>query len=364
MNNTRVLKVDLGSRSYPIRIGRGIAASELAFPELQGRKLRVITDSNLAERYLDPLLGALQLTREQAYIVPAGEASKTWDQAGEILSWLLGSRLSRDGCIVALGGGVVGDLAGFVASIYQRGIDFVQVPTTLLAQVDSSVGGKTGVNHALGKNLIGAFHQPLAVIADTDSLSTLPRRELLAGLAEVIKYGMLADSLLFEWLETNLDRILALNPNSLAEIIERCCAIKARIVGLDERETGSGPRALLNLGHTFGHAIETYTGYTQWLHGEAVATGLCMAADLSARHDWITRAVAERCVALIARAGLPTQPPPGMTPEDFRRLMGLDKKVQAGKLRLILLRGLGDAVISADFEPALLDETLAAACRP
>ena len=363
MNTTRVLKVELGARSYPIRIGKGIAAAEAAFPEAQGRRLRVITDSNVAPLYLEPLLTALSLDREQVFVLPAGETQKTWDSAGQVLDWLLASRLGRDGCVIALGGGVVGDLAGFCAAIYQRGIDFIQVPTTLLAQVDSSVGGKTGVNHARGKNLIGAFHQPLSVIADTSTLGTLPRRELLAGLAEVIKYGMLADSLLFEWLENNLDRILALEPNALAEIIERCCAIKARIVGLDERETGSGPRALLNLGHTFGHAIETHTGYTQWLHGEAVATGLCLAAELSARHGWITDAVAARCTALIGRAGLPTQPPSGMTAADFRALMGLDKKVQNGKLRLVLLRGLGDAILSSDFDAQLLEQTLAQACR-
>ncbi|WP_428311035.1 3-dehydroquinate synthase [Hydrocarboniphaga sp.] len=362
MNNTRVLKVELGARSYPIRIGKGIAGGDSAYPEAQGRPLRVITDSNVAPLYLDALLSALDIGRDSVFVLNAGETNKTWDSAGDILDWLLASRLSRDGCLVALGGGVVGDLAGFCAAIYQRGIDFIQVPTTLLAQVDSSVGGKTGVNHARGKNMVGAFHQPLAVIADTDSLKTLPRRELLAGLAEVIKYGMLADSLLFEWLENNLDRILALDSNALAEIIERCCAIKARIVGLDERETGSGPRALLNLGHTFGHAIETHTGYGEWLHGEAVATGLCLAADLSARHGWITDAVAARCVALIARSGLPVKPPAGMRAADFRNLMGLDKKVQNGKLRLILLRGLGDAILSSDFDAELLDETLQAAC--
>ncbi|MDB5971592.1 MAG: 3-dehydroquinate synthase [Hydrocarboniphaga sp.] len=362
MNNTRILKVELGARSYPIRIGKGIAAGEAAFPEAQGRQLRVVTDSNVAPIHLDPLLAALHLGREQVFVLQAGETRKTWDSAGEVLDWLLASKLSRDGCLIALGGGVVGDLAGFCAAIYQRGIDFIQVPTTLLAQVDSSVGGKTGVNHARGKNLIGAFHQPLAVIADTNSLATLPKRELLSGLAEVIKYGMLADSLLFEWLENNLDRILALEPNALAEIIERCCAIKARIVGLDERETGGGPRALLNLGHTFGHAIETHTGYTQWLHGEAIATGLCLAAELSARHGWITDTVVARCVALIARAGLPTRPPAGMLPADFRNLMGLDKKVQNGKLRLILLRGLGDAILTSDFDAELLAETLSQAC--
>ncbi len=362
MNTTRVLKVELGARSYPIRIGTGIAASDAAFPEASGRPLRVVSDSNVAQIYLDPLLAALEISRDQAFVLPAGETQKTWDSAGQVLDWLLSTRLPRDGLIVALGGGVVGDLAGFVAAIYQRGIDFIQVPTTLLAQVDSSVGGKTGVNHARGKNLIGAFHQPLAVIADTRTLATLLQRELLAGLAEVIKYGMLADPMLFEWLENNLDRILTQEQNALAEIVERCCAIKARIVRLDERETGNGPRALLNLGHTFGHAIETHTGYTEWLHGEAVATGLCLAAELSARHGWITEAIVARCVDLIARAGLPTQPPRGMTATDFRELMGLDKKVQNGRMRLVLLRGLGDAILSSDFDPALLDETLAQAC--
>lgn len=360
--NTRLLKVELGSRSYPIRIGNNLLASDNVWAELAGRKPRLITDDNVAALHLPAVQSALKLSADDVLILPPGESLKTWAQAGAVLDWLLAGRLSRDACLVALGGGVIGDLVGFCASIYQRGIDFVQVPTTLLAQVDSSVGGKTGVNHPLGKNLIGAFHQPIAVVADTGTLATLPKHELLAGLAEVIKYGMLADAVLFEWLEANLDRLLALNPSMLAEAVERCCNIKARIVRADERETG-GSRALLNLGHTFGHAIETWTGYNQWLHGEAVAVGLCMAADLSARHHWIDDVSAERCRRLIERAGLPVRPPAGMTPQDFRGLMGLDKKVKAGKLRLVLLRALGEAILSGDFDDDLLGETLAQACH-
>ncbi len=273
------------------------------------------------------------------------------------------SRLPRDGILIALGGGVIGDLTGFVASIYQRGVAFVQIPTTLLAQVDSSVGGKTGVNHASGKNLIGAFHQPSAVIADIDTLRTLPARELAAGLAEVIKCGLLGDAALFARLERDLDAVLALDPGSIGEAIERCCALKARIVALDERESiAGGPRALLNLGHTFGHAVETFTQYQSWLHGEAVGLGLCMAADLSMRLGWITEEDAARCTALIRRAGLPVRPPAGMTAEDFRSLMSRDKKVVAGKLRLVLLRAIGESTTTADFDPAALEATLEHFC--
>ncbi len=356
----RTLKVELGDRSYPIRIGSGLLGEPRHYGSAAGRKLRLITDENVAAHYLAQVMQTLKLGPDEVLVLPPGEPQKTWDNAGRVLDWLLAQRLSRDACVVALGGGVIGDLAGFCAAIYQRGIDFVQIPTSLLAQVDSSVGGKTGVNHARGKNLIGAFHQPIAVIADTDPLKTLPRRELLAGLAEVIKYGMLADIGLFGWLERNLDRLLALDDEALAEIVERCCSIKARIVCLDERE--SGPRALLNLGHTFGHAIETHTGYTQWLHGEAIAVGLVLAADLSARMGWIRAEEAARCEKLVARAGLPVQPPAGMTPAQFRELMGADKKVQAGKLRLVLLRGLGQAELTTEFEEAQLQETLEHAC--
>lgn len=309
------------------------------------------------------MLDALGLDRSQVFTLPTGETQKTWSNAERVLDWLLAGRLPRDGVLIALGGGVVGDLTGFVASIYQRGIDFVQLPTTLLSQVDSSVGGKTGVNHARGKNLIGAFHQPSAVFADTDTLKTLPPRELSAGLAEVIKCGLLGDAALFARLERDIDAILAFDAGSLGEAIERCCRLKARIVALDERESiAGGPRTLLNLGHTFGHAVETYTKYESWLHGEAVGLGLCMAADLSARLGWIPTEDAARCIALVERARLPIRPPAGMTPEDFRTLMGRDKKVAAGRLRLVLLRAIGESITTADFDPAALDATLAQFC--
>ena len=354
------LRVSLGERSYPIRIGAGLLADPSAFAEARAREVRVVTDAHVAAQHLQPVLGSLSLGAERALILPAGEAQKTWSSVEAIIDWLLASRFGRDGLLVALGGGVIGDLTGFAAAIYQRGVDFVQVPTTLLAQVDSSVGGKTGINLTRGKNLVGAFHQPRAVIADTQTLRTLPPRELLAGLAEVIKYGMLGDAALFEWLETNLARLLALEPEPLSHAICRSCEIKAGIVARDEREAVSGgPRALLNLGHTFGHAIETHTGYTQWLHGEAVATGLCMAADLSLRLGWLGAEEARRCMELISRAGLPVRPPAGMAAGDFRRLMSVDKKVAGGKLRLVLMRSLGEAVLSADFNAAALDASLA-----
>jgi 3-dehydroquinate synthase len=356
----RELQVALGARSYPIRIGPGLLGNAESYAELRGRRLRVVTDENVAAHYLDPCLQALALDPAHALVLPAGEAQKSWDNAERVLDWLLAANLPRDAVLIALGGGVIGDLAGFCAAIYQRGIDFVQIPTTLLAQVDSSVGGKTGVNHARGKNLIGAFHQPLAVVADTDALKTLPPGELSAGLAEVIKCGMLGDAALFKLVERDIDSLLA-----LGDVIERCCYLKARIVGVDEREAISGgPRALLNLGHTFGHAVETFTGYTRWLHGEAVGLGLCMAADLSARLGWIDADAAARCQALVERARLPLRPPVGMTPDDFLQLMARDKKVAAGRLRLVLLRGIGEAQLTAEFEHAKLQETLEHFCSP
>ena len=361
----RLLSVELGDRSYPLAIGAGLLADPESYSELRGKTLRVVTDANVAARYLDPVLDALGLTREHAFVLPAGELQKTWANAEQVLDWLLASRIARDGVLIALGGGVIGDLTGFVASIYQRGIAFVQMPTTLLSQVDSSVGGKTGVNHARGKNLIGAFHQPIAVFADTDTLGTLPVRELSAGLAEVIKCGMLGDAALFARLERDIDAILALEPNALAEAVERCCKLKARVVALDERESlAGGPRTLLNLGHTFGHAVETYTRYETWLHGEAVGLGLAMAADLSMRLGWLKAEDTERCLRLIERARLPLRPPAGMTPDDFRNLMARDKKVAAGKLRLVLMRAIGEATTTADFDVAALDATLAHFCSP
>lgn len=353
------LQVELGLRGYPIHIGAGVL-NRLG-QEVAGRSTCIVTDDNVAVYYLEPALKAIHANSgEAAFVVPAGEGSKTMASVEKVLDWLLERSFPRDGVLVALGGGVVGDLAGFVAAIYHRGIDFIQVPTTLLAQVDSSVGGKTGVNHAKGKNLVGAFHQPRTVLADTSTLSTLEERQLQAGLAEVIKYGMLADSTFFTWLERKLDRLRALDPDALAYTIERCCAIKARIVMLDERE--AGPRALLNLGHTFGHAIETWAGYGNWLHGEAVAVGLCMAAYMSACMGWIKEDMVQRCRSLVERAGLPTAPPNGMRPVDFTELMMRDKKVADRRLRLVLMRGIGEAVLSADFDSAALDATLKNFC--
>jgi 3-dehydroquinate synthase len=361
--SARILNVELGSRSYPIRIGARLLPDPVSYQLLRGRRALLLTDENVAQHHLEPVRAALKLASDQVLVLKPGESQKSWERAGEVLDWMLSSRIGRDAALVALGGGVIGDLAGFCAAVYQRGIDFVQLPTTLLAQVDSSVGGKTAVNHARGKNMIGAFHQPIAVVVDTETLSTLPPRELRAGLAEVIKYGLLADPILFTWLEKNLERIIGLEPQFVAETIERCCAIKARIVGLDERESvAGGPRALLNLGHTFGHAIETFTGYGEWLHGEAVATGMCMAADLSHRLGWIKSVELDRATRLLGRVGLPTSVPAGMTPKDFRDLMGLDKKVKGGKLRLVLLRSIGEAVLTAEFDESALMATLEKYC--
>ncbi|MDE0853021.1 MAG: 3-dehydroquinate synthase [Nevskia sp.] len=357
--------MELGERGYDIRIGPHLLTDPASYKLLRSRPVRIVTDSHVAALYLEPVLKVLGLSAAEALVLPAGEAQKSWASAERVLDWLLAARLPRDGALVALGGGVIGDLAGFCAALYQRGIDFVQIPTTLLAQVDSSVGGKTAVNHARGKNMIGAFHQPRAVIADTDTLRSLPRRELSAGLAEVIKSGLLGDASLFARLERDLDRLLALDAEALADAIERCCALKARIVVADEREAlhgGAGPRALLNLGHTFGHAVETHTRYESWLHGEAVGLGLCMAAAMSARLGWISSEDAERVSALVRRAGLPVRPPQGMTADDFHQLMALDKKVAGGRVRLVLLRAIGEAVVTADFDPEALQQTLAQFC--
>jgi 3-dehydroquinate synthase (EC 4.2.3.4) len=359
-----VVQVELGGRGYVVRIGPRLIGNGEYASAFAGRPLRLVTDSNVEPLYAATVRAALQIADEHQYVVAAGEESKNWHEAERILGWLLESRLPRDGVVVALGGGVIGDLAGFCAAVYQRGIDFIQIPTTLLAQVDSSVGGKTGVNHPLGKNMLGAFHQPSLVLADTDTLATLPARELSAGLAEIIKYGMLGDVAFFAWLERHVERLRELDTEVLTQSIERSIAMKARIVGLDERESlAGGPRALLNLGHTFAHAVETWAGYGAWLHGEAVGLGLCMAADLSARLGWLAPDDLGRVEALVARCGLPTRPPDGMTPEDFRRLMARDKKVAAGRLRLVLLRTLGEACVTADFDPAQMDGTLKHFCR-
>ena len=354
----KTLYVELGDRRYPIYIGPGLLGRpELLRPHIPGRQVLVVSNTTVAPLYLERTCAALTGLCHEAVILPDGEQYKTLAVLDEVFTALLRHRFDRNCTIVALGGGVVGDMAGFAAACYQRGVHFIQIPTTLLAQVDSSVGGKTGVNHPLGKNMIGAFYQPRCVLADTDTLATLPDRELSAGLAEVIKYGLIRDLPFLEWLEAHLEALLAREAGALSEAIERSCRNKAEIVAADEREAGE--RALLNLGHTFGHAIETGAGYGVWLHGEAVAAGMALAADLSARLGWLSGEQVGRILALLERARLPLAPPP-LTADDFLSLMAVDKKVQDGRLRLILLRGLGQGVIADDVDPVRLRETLEA----
>jgi 3-dehydroquinate synthase len=356
----RTLTVELGDRSYPIHIGsRLLADPSLILPAIRGRQVCIVTNETVAPLYLAPLRELLRDRQCLDVVLPDGEQYKTLAQWSRIFDALLAARHNRTTTLVALGGGVVGDMTGFAAACYQRGVDFIQIPTTLLSQVDSSVGGKTGVNHPLGKNMIGAFHQPRAVIIDTDTLSTLPSREFSAGLAEVIKYGLIGDSEFYVWLETHLDGLMARDAALLAEAIHRSCANKARVVAADERE--GGLRAILNLGHTFGHAIETAQGYGDWLHGEAIAVGMVMAADLSARLGWLSRSAVDALRALLERARLPVDPPASMSSEQFLALMAVDKKVLDGQLRLVLLRAIGEAVVTADFPLSRLRETLDAA---
>jgi 3-dehydroquinate synthase len=352
------LRIDLGPRGYPILIGPGLLeAAEVMDEAIAARDVLVVTNSVVAPLYLERFTRALRDRRVAPLILPDGERFKTLDTVAGVLDALVERRMNRDVCVAALGGGVIGDLAGFAAACYQRGVDFVQVPTTLLAQVDSSVGGKTGVNHPGGKNLIGAFHQPRAVVSDTDTLRTLPRRELRAGVAEVIKYGLVADPAFLGWIEANLEGLLGLDAGALAHAIRRSCEIKAEIVAEDEREHGR--RALLNLGHTFGHAIETAAGYGEWLHGEAVGAGMLMAADLSRRLGWLEDSDVARVRALLQRAGLPLAAPP-IGAVQALELMGMDKKVLAGRIRLVLMRRLGSGVVSGDYPPEALVETLRA----
>ncbi|HHB12781.1 MAG TPA: 3-dehydroquinate synthase [Chromatiales bacterium] len=358
------LTVALGERSYPIHIGAGLLdRPELLRPHLRGEQVMVVTNETVGPLYLERLLAGLQGLRADRVILPDGEQYKTLDTMDRIYTALLEGHHDRGTTLIALGGGVVGDMTGFAAATYLRGVDFVQVPTTLLAQVDSSVGGKTGVNHPLGKNMIGAFHQPRCVLIDTDTLGTLEDRQYSAGLAEVIKYGLIDDPAFFDWLEANMDRLLEREPEALAHAIRRSCEDKARIVAADETER-SGHRALLNLGHTFGHAIETGTGYGNWLHGEAVGCGMVMAADLSRRMGWLKPADVDRVHALVTRARLPTRPPPGLPTERFMELMAVDKKVLGGRLRLVLLQDIGRAVLTDAFDPALLRETIDAFASP
>ncbi|WP_248885101.1 3-dehydroquinate synthase [Acidithiobacillus acidisediminis] len=352
------LQVQLGARSYPIHIGSGLLHdAQLFLPHLSPGGVAVLSDDLVAPLYLPALRDTL--ARAQCplveIIVPHGEGSKTLTQVEEVCGQMLAAGLGRDSCLCALGGGVIGDLGGFVAAIYQRGIPFLQVPTTLLAMVDSSVGGKTGVNHALGKNMIGAFYQPRAVIADVDTLDSLPEREFRSGLAEVIKYGLINDPGFFVWLEDHLDAILAEDAEALARVIHDSCADKAEVVARDELE--GGLRAILNYGHTFGHAIEAATGYGSYLHGEAVAIGMVMAADLSRRLDLLRESEQARIFRLIQAAGLPTHAP-RLPVEEYLRYMRVDKKASGGQIRFILLRGIGESIITGDVPEAAIRQTL------
>lgn len=356
----QTLTVDLGDRSYPIHIGANLLSQpELLAPHIHGKQVLVVSNATVAPLYMGALKASLANYQVDEVILPDGEQYKTLETLNQIFDVALEKRHSRKTTLIALGGGVVGDMCGFAAAAYQRGVNFIQIPTTLLSQVDSSVGGKTGVNHALGKNMIGAFWQPQVVLADTTVLGTLPERELAAGIAEVIKYGLLGDAPFIDWLEENMSALLSKDEAALTYAIHRSCQNKADVVVRDERE--GGIRAWLNLGHTFGHAIEHSLGYGEWLHGEAVGAGMVMAADMSARLGWISAADAERATRLIESAGLPIKAPASMTEDQFLSAMAVDKKVLDGQLRLVLLKQLGEAVVTADFEPQVLKDTIAAA---
>jgi 3-dehydroquinate synthase len=351
------LYVELGDRSYPIYIGSQLLSeADLYTRHIKSKQVLIVTNEIVAPLYLETVLRNLLAYQVETVILPDGEQYKTLEQLSRIFDKLLTSKFSRNATLIALGGGVIGDMGGFAAACYQRGIAFLQIPTTLLAQVDSSVGGKTGVNHPLGKNMIGAFYQPQCVLVDTDVLDTLDDRQLAAGLAEVIKYGLIRDADFFVWLERNIDALRGRDKQALAYAIEHSCRNKAEIVAEDETE--SGLRATLNLGHTFGHAIETGTGYGAYLHGEAVAIGICQAADLSMRKGWLSLQDVERIIALIRRTGLPVNPPAALATERFLELMAVDKKNLDGRIRLILLEKIGKATLPIYVDRALLELTL------
>ncbi len=363
----RTLKVDLGDRSYPIYIGSGIRQQKALFSEaIHGKQVMIVTNETVAAHYLEDMVSMLSEDYQvDTCILPDGERYKNLATYEQIMTSLLEAKHNRTTTVIALGGGVVGDMAGFAAATYQRGVPFIQVPTTLLSQVDSSVGGKTGVNHPLGKNMIGAFYQPQAVVIDTDSLNTLPERELSAGMAEVIKYGLICDAPFFTWLENNIDDLMTLDGEKITHAIYESCLAKAKVVAQDEKE--GGIRAILNLGHTFGHAIETEMGYGNWLHGEAVAAGTVLAIDLSWRLGNVTETDVARSVALLEKAKLPILPPKGMSRDAFISRMLLDKKVLDGSLRLVLLKALGEAYVTSDFAlddfNACLDDAIEAAAQ-
>ena len=353
----KILQVDLGQRSYPIYIGsRLLEQADLLTRHIRSKQVLVVTNETVAPLYLQQVLDNLSDFVVETVILPDGEQYKTLDYLNRIFDVLLTHKFSRNASLIALGGGVIGDMGGFAAACYQRGIPFIQIPTTLLAQVDSSVGGKTGVNHPLGKNMIGAFYQPQCVIADMSVLSTLDDRQLSAGIAEVIKYGLIRDPDFFTWLEDNLESLLDRDVEALAYAVERSCRNKAEVVAADEKE--ADVRATLNLGHTFGHAIETGMGYGSYLHGEAVAIGTCQAADLSRRKGWLTDADVERIIGLFKRARLPVEPPAALDANRFIELMSVDKKNVDGNIRLILLKSIGEATLPVGVEKALLVATL------
>lgn len=355
------LTVELAERSYPIYIGTNLLAQPQFFlPHIQGQQVMVVTNTTVAPLYLQQCLATFVDRKTHSVILPDGEQYKSLDYVNRIFDGLLQQRCDRRVTVVALGGGVIGDMAGFAAACYQRGVPFIQVPTTLLSQVDSSVGGKTGVNHPLGKNMIGAFYQPQCVVIDTHTLTTLPDRELSAGMAEVIKYGLIRDPEFLTWLEANLSRLMHREPAALAYAIERSCRNKAEVVAADEKEAGD--RALLNFGHTFGHAIEAGMGYGSWLHGEAVASGTVMAAELSQRLGWISVADVQRVRAMLTAARLPVHGPSTLSTDEFLSYMAVDKKVLDGKLRLVLLKRLGQAVMSSEFPLSAVRDVIDA-CR-
>lgn len=354
------ITVNLGERSYPISIGAGLFSDPAYLSQFLSTKQKVVVISNetVAPLYADKILSQLEQLGCDASLLelPDGEQYKSLDTFNEVMTYLLEGNYSRDVALIALGGGVIGDLVGFAASCYQRGVDFIQMPTTLLSQVDSSVGGKTAVNHPLGKNMIGAFYQPKSVVIDIDCLSTLPEKEFAAGIAEVIKYGIIYDGEFFSWLEENLDKLYALDEQALTYAISKCCQIKAEVVALDEKE--SGIRALLNLGHTFGHAIEAELGYGKWLHGEAVSAGTVMAAKTAEYQGLITQQQVERIVSILKKAKLPIHTPESMSFDDFMRHMMRDKKVLAGELRLVLPTSIGTAEVVKNVPESVIEDAI------
>lgn len=358
----QTLELDLGERSYPIHIGPDLLErADLLLPFIKQKKVVVVSNETVAPLYLGRLCETLASggIAVHSVVLPDGEKFKTWETLNQIFDALLTERCERNTVLIALGGGVIGDMGGFAAACYQRGMPFIQVPTTLLSQVDSSVGGKTAINHPMGKNMIGAFYQPRLVLADISTLDTLSDRELKAGLAEVVKYGLIRDPEFFDWLELNLDKLLARDKAALVYAVQRSCANKAEVVAADERE--SGERALLNLGHTFGHAIETGMGYGEWLHGEAVSAGTLIAAELSCALGWINAATVARIEGIFVRAGLPVWAP-RLGVERYVELMSHDKKVLDGKLRLVLLQAIGKALVSDVATPEQIAAAIEARC--